>query len=91
MIAFHERHPCDHPLVAGQRVGLGAELGQAKAFADALDPTRPKTFHDQAYGGYNNLGSSDMAVANYPLSRAAGARAGPGFRPAASLRRVLST
>lgn len=32
------------------------------------DPTRPATFHDQAYGGFNNYGSTKMPVANmhYP-------------------------
>lgn len=36
--------------------------------ADSLDPTRPKTFHDQAYGIYNNYGSISMPIANmhYP-------------------------
>ena len=36
--------------------------------ADLLDPTRPKTFHDQAYGLYNNYGSISMPIANmhYP-------------------------
>ncbi len=37
-------------------------------FYNIADPTRPKTFHDQAYGGYNNYGSTDMQIANihYP-------------------------
>jgi beta-galactosidase len=36
--------------------------------ADSLDPTRPKTFHDQAYGKDNNYGSISMPIANihYP-------------------------
>ena len=36
--------------------------------ADSLDPTRPESFHDQAYGLYNNYGSSSMPIANihYP-------------------------
>ncbi len=36
--------------------------------ADSLDPTRPETFHDQAYGLNNNYGSSSMPIANihYP-------------------------
>jgi beta-galactosidase/beta-glucuronidase len=35
---------------------------------DSLDNTRPKTFHDQAYGPYNNFGSITMPIANihYP-------------------------
>jgi hypothetical protein len=36
--------------------------------ADSIDATRPKTFHDQAYGDYNNYGSQSMPIANmhYP-------------------------
>lgn len=33
----------------------------------ALDPTRPTTFHDQCWGGFNNAGSkADIAVYHYP-------------------------
>ena len=33
----------------------------------ALDPSRPTTFHDQCWGGYNNAGSqADIAVYHYP-------------------------
>jgi len=40
----------------------------ALAEADSLDSTRPKTFHDQAYGLYNNYGSISLPIANmhYP-------------------------
>lgn len=32
-----------------------------------LDPTRPTTFHDQCWGGFNNAGSkADIAVYHYP-------------------------
>ncbi len=33
-----------------------------------IDPTRPVSFHDQAYGGYNNAGSKNcqIAVIHYP-------------------------
>ena len=33
--------------------------------AGAMDPSRPRTFHDQAYGGYNNRGSSEIPIANF--------------------------
>lgn len=34
----------------------------------SIDPSRPASFHDQAYGGYNNYGSDKMPIANihYP-------------------------
>jgi beta-galactosidase len=37
-------------------------------FLKTLDPSRPSTFHDQSYGGYNNYGSTEMPIANmhYP-------------------------
>jgi beta-galactosidase len=38
---------------------------EAHILADKLDETRPKTFHDQAFGGYNNFGSTEMLIANY--------------------------
>lgn len=39
-----------------------------KQLYDSLDMSRPKTFHDQAYGDYNNFGSTCMEIANihYP-------------------------
>lgn len=39
-----------------------------KQLYDSLDMSRPKTFHDQAYGDYNNYGSTCMEIANihYP-------------------------
>lgn len=30
-----------------------------------IDPSRPVSFHDQAYGGYNNYGSSSVQIANF--------------------------
>lgn len=38
---------------------------QVNGAAAMADPTRPRTFHDQAWGGYNNFGSTGMAIANF--------------------------
>lgn len=38
---------------------------EAHKLANKIDGTRPKTFHDQANGGYNNFGSTEMPIANY--------------------------
>ncbi len=65
MIAFHERHPSIIFWSMANESAWGPNWAKLKAFADALDPTRPKTFHDQAYGGFNNFGSLTMAVANF--------------------------
>jgi hypothetical protein len=65
MIAFHGRHPSIIIWSLANESSWGPSWAKAKAFAETLDPTRPQTFHDQAYGDYNNLGSSDMPVANF--------------------------
>ncbi|MCX6560456.1 MAG: glycoside hydrolase family 2 [Candidatus Aminicenantes bacterium] len=65
MIAFDDRHPSIIFWSLANESTWGPNWAKVKAFAETLDPTRPKTFHDQAYGDYNNLGSSIMAVANY--------------------------
>jgi len=37
------------------------------AIVKQMDPSRPTTFHDQCWGGYNNAGSkADIAVYHYP-------------------------
>ncbi|WP_160714985.1 glycoside hydrolase family 2 TIM barrel-domain containing protein [Chitinophaga solisilvae] len=37
------------------------------AFVKKTDPSRPTTFHDQCWGGFNNAGSkADIAVYHYP-------------------------
>ncbi len=46
----------------------GANWEKLLDFYNKTDSTRPKTFHDQAYGGFNNFGSTAMQIANihYP-------------------------
>ena len=46
----------------------GPNWAKLADFFAEKDPTRPATFHDQAYGGFNNYGSQKMPVANihYP-------------------------
>lgn len=65
MIAFHERHPSILFWSLANESAWGPNWVKVQAFADALDPTRPKTFHDQAYGDFNNRGSASLPVANY--------------------------
>ena len=48
-------------------------------YLNKLDSSRPSTFHDQAYGGYNNYGSSEMSVANYHYPGPAGPEIGKEF------------
>ncbi len=65
MIAFHADHPSILYWSLANESGWGPNWAKAKEFADRADPTRPKTFHDQTYGAYNNLGSAAMPIANY--------------------------
>ena len=44
-------------------------FARVNTIVKAMDPTRPTTFHDQCWGGYNNAGSqADIAVYHYPDS-----------------------
>ncbi|PWD98309.1 glycoside hydrolase family 2 protein [Marinilabilia rubra] len=43
------------------------------------DPTRPTTFHDQAYGAFNNHGSKKMPVANIHYPGTSGPRVAEDF------------
>ena len=43
------------------------EFAQVEVYMEKADPTRPFTFHDQAYGGFNNQGSTaPIANIHYP-------------------------
>lgn len=43
------------------------EFAQVLEYMRQADPTRPNAFHDQAYGGFNNQGSTaDVANIHYP-------------------------
>lgn len=43
------------------------EFAQVEEYVKKADPTRPHTFHDQAYGGFNNQGSTaPIANIHYP-------------------------
>lgn len=42
-------------------------FAQVQEYVNKADPTRPHTFHDQAYGGFNNQGSTaPIANIHYP-------------------------
>lgn len=43
------------------------EFAQVQEYVKKADPTRPHTFHDQAYGGFNNQGSNaPISNIHYP-------------------------
>lgn len=64
-IAFNRRHASVILWSLANESGWSPHFAAADALAAAMDPTRPRTFHDQAYGGYNNRGSAAMTIANY--------------------------
>jgi beta-galactosidase len=64
-IAFNRRHPSVIYWSLANESGWSPLFAAAAEMAGAMDPTRPRTFHDQAYGGYNNRGSEPIPIANY--------------------------
>jgi beta-galactosidase len=64
-IAFNRRHPSVVVWSLANESGWSPHFAAADAMARAMDPSRPRTFHDQAYGGYNNRGSEELPIANY--------------------------
>jgi len=65
MIEFNRNHPSIIIWSMANESAWGPNWLEANKVADDLDPTRPKTFHDQAVGAYNNFGSVSMPIANY--------------------------
>ena len=64
-IAFNRRHPSIILWSLANESGWSPLFAEANAMARDMDPSRPRTFHDQAYGAYNNRGSEAMPVANF--------------------------
>jgi hypothetical protein len=64
-IKFNFNHPSILMWSLANESRWSAIWHEAHNLADNLDKTRPKTFHDQAHGGYNNFGSTEMPIANY--------------------------
>ena len=64
-IAFNRHHPSIVYWSLANESGWSPLFAEAAEMARAMDPARPRTFHDQAYGGYNNLGSDAVPIANF--------------------------
>jgi hypothetical protein len=78
-IAFNRNHPSILFWSLANESGWSPHFAAANDMARRMDPTRPRTFHDQAYGGYNNLGSTAMPVANYHYPGPQGPEVALGF------------
>ena len=60
-------HPCIIIWSLGNESRWSPSWVKVHEVVKALDPTRPTTFHDQCWGGYNNDKSkADIAVYHYP-------------------------
>lgn len=67
MIARDRNHPSVLIWSLGNESLWGASFEKSLECADAADPTRPKSFHDQGWGAYNNNHSkAQIAVYHYP-------------------------
>jgi hypothetical protein len=64
-IGFNRHHPSVIFWSLANESGWSPLFAEAAAMARAMDPSRPRTFHDQAYGGYNNRGSGEVPIANF--------------------------
>jgi hypothetical protein len=68
VIAFYRNHPSVTIWSMANESAWGPNWEKLLHFYQATDSTRPVSFHDQAYGGYNNYGSGEVPVAvfHYP-------------------------
>jgi len=67
-ISFFKNHPSIIIWSMANESAWGPNWAKLAKFFELKDPTRPATFHDQAYGTFNNFGSTAMPIANihYP-------------------------
>lgn len=81
-IHFYRNHPSVIFWSEANESYWNKEFAQIHEYVKRADPTRPSTFHDQAYGGFNNQGSTtSIANIHYP---------GPnGYKTAAESKRPM--
>ena len=66
-IHFNRNHPSVLFWSMANESYWNREFAQVQEYVAKADPTRPHTFHDQAYGGFNNQGSTaPIANIHYP-------------------------
>ncbi len=67
MIHFYRNHPSVLFWSMANESYWNREFAQIQEYVLKADPTRPHSFHDQAYGGFNNQGSTaPIANIHYP-------------------------
>jgi len=66
-LAANRNHPCVIIWSLANESYWSPLFAEANRRVKLADPTRPTSFHDQCWGGYNNGGSqADIAVYHYP-------------------------
>ncbi len=66
-IHFYRNHPSVIFWSIANESYCNKEFAQVEVYVKKADPTRPHTFHDQAYGGFNNQGSTaPISNIHYP-------------------------
>ncbi len=65
VIAFYRNHPSVTIWSMANESAWGPNWEKLLHFYQTTDASRPVSFHDQAYGGYNNYGSGEVPVAVY--------------------------
>ncbi len=66
-IHFYRNHPSILFWSMANESYWNKEFAQVGVYMEMADPTRPYSFHDQAYGGFNNQGSTgQIANIHYP-------------------------
>lgn len=66
-IHFYRNHPSVLFWSIANESYWNKEFAQIQEYVRKADPTRPHTFHDQAYGGFNNQGSTaPISNIHYP-------------------------
>lgn len=60
MIQFYRNHPSIIFWSMANESYWNKEFAQVQVYMEKADPTRPLTFHDQGYGGFNNQGSTAL-------------------------------
>lgn len=66
-IHFYRNHPAVLFWSMANESYWNEHFAQVEEYVRKADPTRPHTFHDQAYGGFNNQGSTaPIANIHYP-------------------------
>lgn len=67
-VAHYRNHPSIIIWSMANESAWGPIWDQVLTEVNDLDPSRPVSFHDQAYGGFNNFGSTRTQIANihYP-------------------------